>query len=200
MTDSRYAVYLIPPYPIARGVSEVHTLLRKQFGFTAADRFPVHCTIKGFFKKNEMPALQLQNKLDEFFQTQSPIPVSVEDYRVDPIGFGLSLMTQNGKPNTPFLEFREKVVDITRPYIADDCDFKVHDLGREFHPHITFSFRDVPNELYDIVFKWMEDGPEFTGPFLANTFHFLEFFSEDWPGRWWESISWRLLHTWRLEY
>ena len=199
MTDLRFAVYLIPPYHLAKGVSEAHALLRKQFGFTAADRFPVHCTIKGFFKKNDKPASQLQEELDAFFQDQSALPVSVEDYRVDPIGFGLSLMTLNGEPNIPLLNFRENLVDLSRPYIADDCDFKESDLGRPFHPHITFSFRDIPNELYDNVFKWMDDGPDFTGPFMANTFHFLEFFSEDWPGSWWESISWRLLHTWRLE-
>jgi 2'-5' RNA ligase len=199
MTDSRYAVYLIPPYHIARGVTQAHAMLRKQFGFTAADRFPVHCTIKGFFKKNDQPVSQLQDDLDRFFQTQRPMTVSVEDYRVDPIGFGLSLMNLNGKQNTPFLEFRENVVDITRPYIADDCDFYAHDLDREYHPHITFSFRDIPDILYDNVFKWMDDGPDFTGPFLANTFHLLEFFSDDWPGNWWESISWRMIHTWRLE-
>ncbi len=199
MKDSRFAVYMIPPYQLSKGVSEIHYLLRKQFGFAAADLFPVHCTIKGFFKMNDRPASQLQDELDGFFQTQPSIPVSVEDYRVDPIGFGLSLLTRDGKPNTPFLEFREKVVDLTRPYIADDCDFKGHDLGREFHPHITFSFRDIPNELYDDVFTWMEDGPDLKVPFLAETFHFLEVFSKDWSGSWWETLSWRLLKSWRLK-
>ena len=46
----RYAVYLIPPYDVARRVTEVHTILRKQFGFTAADKFQIHATLKGFFK------------------------------------------------------------------------------------------------------------------------------------------------------
>ena len=199
MTDSRFAVYLIPPYHLARDVNEAHAMLRKQFGFSAADRFPVHCTIKGFFKKNNRPAADLQKDLDVFFEDQRALPVSVEDFRIDPIGFGLSLMDLKGKPNQEFLEFRDKLVEITKPYIADDCDFKAHDLGRPFHPHITLSFRDIPNELYDDVFKWMEDGPDFTGPFLANTYHLLEFFSEDWSDNWWESISWRLLASWRLE-
>jgi len=198
MTDSRYAIYLIPPYKLSKGVSEVHYMLRKQFGFAAADRFPVHCTVKGFFKKNDKPAIQLQEELGQFFKTQPAIPVSVEDLRVDPIGFGLSLMTRDGKPNSPFLEFRERVVELTRPYIADDCDFKGHDLGREFHPHITFSFRDIPNEIYDDVFAWMKDGPDLKGSFLADTFHFLEVFSKDWSGPWWDTLTWRLLKSWRL--
>jgi len=198
MSDSRFALYLIPPYQLSKQVAEIHTMLRKQFGFAAADRFPVHCTIKGFFKKNSKSTEDLQAEFDIFFQTQKPLPVSIEEYRVDPIGFGLNLMTLNGSKNTPFLELREKIVDITRPYIADDCDFKDHDIGREYHPHITFSFRDIPNEYYDDVFAWMEDGPDFKGQFQATTYHFLEFFSEDWEGDWWDSISWKLIKSWRL--
>ena len=199
MTDSRFAVYLIPPYQLSKEVAEIHALLRKQFGFAAADRFPVHCTMKGFFKKTGDPVEKLQGELDSFFEDQLPVQVSVEEFRIDPIGFGLSLKTLDGKLNSPFLDLREAIVEIVRPYIADDCDFKTHDLGRPFHPHITFSFRDIPNELYDDVFKWMEDGPDFTGPFLADTYHFLEFFSDDWPGSWWETLSWQLLKSWRLK-
>lgn len=199
MTDSRFAVYLIPPYQLSKEVAEVHALLRKQFGFAAAERFPVHCTMKGFFKKTGGPVEKLQGELDSFFEGQRPVQVSVEEFRTDSIGFGLSLKTLDGKPNTQFLDLREAIVEIVKPYIAEDCDFKAHDLGRPFHPHITFSFRDITNELYNDIFKWMEDGPDFAGPFLADTYHFLEFFSDDWTGSWWETISWRLLKSWRLK-
>jgi 2'-5' RNA ligase len=199
MAKSRYAVYLIPPYHLTRIVSEAHHLLRKQFGFEAADRFPVHCTVKGFFKKTDRPVSNLLFDLDNFFKTQTALKVAVENYRADPIGFGLSLMTLNDQPNQPLLDFREKLVRVTAPYIADDCDFREHDLDRPYHPHITFSFRDIPTIMYDNVFKWMEDGPDFTGTFQADTFHLLEFFSENWEGDWWESLTWRLLSTWRLK-
>jgi 2'-5' RNA ligase len=199
MTKSRFAVYLIPPYHLSRLVAEAHTLLRKQFGFSAADRFPVHCTIKGFFKKNDLNISQLTLDLDNFFISQRALPVAVEDLRVDQIGFGLSLMTMNGQTNQTLLDFRESLVGVIEPYIADDCDFREHDLGRPFHPHITFAFRDIPIELYDIVKKWLEDGPSFTGTFRADTFHLLEFFSDDWNGNWWESLTWRLHQSWRLD-
>ena len=199
MANSRFAVYLIPPYQLSKGVAEVHYLLRKQFGFAAADHFPVHCTMKGLFKKNEKPASQLTEDLNQFFENKTALPVSGDEYIIYPIGFGLSLMNKDGIPNTPFLDFRENLVDITRPYIADDCDFIDHDLGRPFHPHITFSFRDIPNELYDDIFAWMEAGPDLKGPFLAETFHFMEIFSEDWEGSWWETLTWRLIKSWRLK-
>ncbi len=199
MTGSRFALYLLPPYPLARDIAEVHSMLRKQFGFAAADRFPVHCTVKGFFKKNEKPVDRLVEELDAFFTDRGPLPVSIENQRVDPIGFGLSLLNLDGKPNQPFLKLREEVVEIILPYIADDCDFREHDLGHPYHPHITFAFRDIPNELYENVFAWLAPAPEMTGQFSADTYHFLEFFSDDWPGNWWETIRWRLIRSWRLE-
>ncbi len=123
MSDSRFAVYLIPPYQLSKRVAEAHYLLRKQFGFTAADRFPVHCTMKGFFKKNQEPVDKLQAELDDFFKKQQALPVCTEELRIDPIGFGLSLMTMDGKINTPFLDLREEIIKIVFPYIAEDCDF-----------------------------------------------------------------------------
>lgn len=55
MTKSRFALYLVPPYPVARDVAEIHAMLRKQFGLVVADNFQVHCTIKGFFKMVDGP-------------------------------------------------------------------------------------------------------------------------------------------------
>jgi len=50
--QSRFAFYLIPPYQIAKDIAEIHSLLKKQYGVSAAGRFQIHCTIKGFFKPN----------------------------------------------------------------------------------------------------------------------------------------------------
>jgi len=150
--QSRFAFYLIPPYQIAKDIAEIHSLLKKQYGVSAAGRFQIHCTIKGFFK-----------------------------------------------PNENLLDFREAVVDIIRPYIAPDCDFLESDLGIPFKGHITLAFRDINQEMYPQILDWLKDASIPSGKFLANTFHFLEFFSEDWDGTWWETITWKLHRSWRLK-
>lgn len=198
MADSRFAVYLIPPYPLSQRVAEIHRLLRKQFGFQAADRFPAHCTMKGFFKKDAAPVKAIQDRLDALFQGERALPAAAERSRRDEIGFGLSLMALEGKINTPLIELRERIVDVVKPFIAPDCDFREHDLGRPYHPHITFAFRDCPQRYHDQVLSWLEDGPELDSPFLADRYHFMEFFSEDWNGAWWETITWRLIQAWTL--
>ena len=198
MSSYRYAVYLIPPYAVSRQVAEIHRLLQKQFGLKAANRFQVHATIKGFFKKTPDPIDAILLRLDACFADQAPFLVAAEGIRRDEIGFGLDLGLLHGEINQPLNDFRERVVDAVRPFIAPDCDFAATDLGVPFRGHITLAFRDIPPDAYDQIVAWVEDalpGPE---PFLASTFHFLEFHSNQWEGAWWEDLTWRLIKSWRL--
>jgi hypothetical protein len=107
-------------------------------------------------------------------------------------------MTLEGVTNTSLLDLQERIVEVVKPFMAPDCDFREHDLGRPYHPHITFAFRDCQPGDYDQVISWLEKGPDLDMPFLADRYHFLEFFSEDWEGPWWETITWRLIQTWML--
>ncbi len=194
----RYAVYLIPPYPVSRQVAEIHHLLEKQFGLKAAGRFQVHATIKGFFKKTPEPLAPLIARLDALFAREKALTVAAEGLRRDEIGFGLDLSLLNGAINQPLFDFRQRMVEAVRPFIAPDCDFVEADLGVPFHAHITLAFRDIPPAAYDQIVAWVQDalpGPE---PFTAATFHFLEFHSSQWEGPWWEDLTWRLIKSWRL--
>ena len=199
-TESRFAVYLVPPYRIARSVAEVHSMLRKQFGFVAADRFQVHVTIKGFFKKTPGPLEPLIERLDTVFATQRPFIVHFDGFRIDQVGIGLDVSRIAGKPNPEMMALREAVVDVVRPFIAPDCEFIAEDLGAPFQAHITLAFRDIPLSLYDAVLDFLQEAPLPTEPFTADTFHFLQFFSpNDWGGAWEQTLSWRLLKSWRLQ-
>ncbi len=196
--SSRFAVYLIPPYGVSRMVLEIHQMLRKQFGLKAADRFQVHATIKGFFKKVDGPAEALVDRLDAVFADQAPFNIHFSGYRNDDIGIGLDVSLIDGKHNEPLYAFRERVVAVVRPFIAPDCDFVASDLGNPYEAHITLAFRDVPLSLYDDVLAYLADAPLPTVPFTARDFHFLKFSSEAWTGRWWQSLRWQLIKSWHL--
>jgi len=197
--DSRYAFYLIPPYAVSKAITEIHTMLRKQFGFTAADRFQVHATIKGFYKKTDSPVTSTIAELDTVMAQQRPFPIHFSGFRIDDIGIGLNVSNINGKPNAPLHQFRGEIVDIIRPTIAPDCDFAASDLGPTFEAHLTLAFRDITPSIYDDVLAWLEDAPIPTEPFIAKDFHFLQIFCDDWSGNWWETLSWKLLKTWHLK-
>jgi 2'-5' RNA ligase len=177
---------------------EIHLMLRKQFGLDAADRFQVHATVKGFFKKVEGPVDPLVERLDAIFLEQQPFAIHLNGYRNDEIGIGLNVSLADGKPNKALYAFREQVVAVVRPFIAPDCDFVASDLGNPYEAHITLAFRDVPLSLYGDVLAYLADAPLPTTPFVARDFHFLQFFSEEWDGRWWQSLRWNLIKSWHL--
>ena len=196
--SSRFALYLIPPYGVSRSVMEIHQMLRKQFGFAAADRFQVHATVKGFFKRVEEPVEPLVDQLDVIFAEQRPFPIHFSGYRNNEIGIGLNVSLIDDNPNEELNAFRERVVGAVRPFIAPDCDFVASDLGNPYEAHVTLAFRDIPLSLYDDVLAYLADAPLPSAPFVARDFHFLRFFSEEWDGRWWQSLSWQLIKSWHL--
>ena len=89
--ESRFAVYLIPPFQVARAVMDVRLMLRKQFGFAAANKFQVHSTIKGFFKRNDGPLDPLLGRLNTVIGGQSTFPVHFSGYHIDNVGIGLDI-------------------------------------------------------------------------------------------------------------
>ena len=194
----RYAFYLIPPYQISRDITEIHLMLKKQYGICAAGRFQVHCTIKGFFKPNEKSLKELIRNLDAFLNTQKPFTVELSDCKTKPKSIFLRLDEIDGIPNQKLLDFRESIVELVRPFIASDCDFYESDLIPPFKGHITLAFKDLSDELYPQILEWLKNAPLPEGKFQAENFQFLEFFSQDWNGNWWETISWKLLKSWRL--
>ena len=107
-SDYRFAVYLIPPHQIAWSVTEVHQMLRKQFGFVAASRFQVHATIKGFFKKANDPLSELNDRLDVIFSKQRPFPVHFNGFHIEDIGIGLNISRIGDTPNSEMLALDRK--------------------------------------------------------------------------------------------
>lgn len=196
--SARYAVCMIPPYQIARAVAEIHGMLRKQYGLSAADRFPVHATIKGFFKRAEGPLEPLVERLDRVFAAQRPLPVSFCGLRRDPAGVRLDISCLGDGPNLELVALHERVVAAVQPFVAADCDFTPLELCHPFGAHITLAFGDFQPALQDQVLDYLLDAAFPGDAFVADTFHLIAFFSHDWEGDWDQSLSWKLLKSWCL--
>lgn len=199
VSNFRYAVYLIPPYEVAHQVADVHRMLRKQFGFLAASKFQVHATLKGFFKCSNCNPESLISSLEPIFKSQDPLPVHFSGFHIDDVGVGLDISRIGNKPNRELLGLRKRIVDAVFPFIATDCDFVENDLGSPFKAHITLAFRDISPEIRESVLAYLEPAPLPSEPFSANTFHLIEFYSQDWERNWDRTLTWRLLHSWRLD-
>jgi 2'-5' RNA ligase len=198
VANSRFAFYLIPPYSISKDIAEIHAMLNKQYGFKAAGRFQVHCTIKGFFKKSEGSLEHLIRDLDILLFEESPFQVEINGIISTHNALMLDLSRLGDTYNQQLSTFRNRVIEVIHPYIAPDCNFTKEDLGQPFMGHITLAFRDSPDRLHGHVLSWLENARIPSGDFHAKTFHFLEFFSNDWEGSWWETLTWKLHKSWVL--
>jgi 2'-5' RNA ligase len=179
----------------------VHDLLRRQFGVKVGGQFMPHATIKGFYK-SDAPAEEMIAKLDPVMAAYAPFPV----YNAGPVKFkkaGIVLDIQHmpdGRRNDALQAVHEATLDALLPLVAEDCNFTWNDWVRErFHAHLTLAMADIPafafDEIYDFI---IELGTVSPCVFTAEAFHLYAFESDDWRGKWWETMSWSLLHSWRL--
>jgi 2'-5' RNA ligase len=199
--QTRWGVYLRPDPQTARDQAEIHDLLARQFGLHAAGTFMPHATLKGFFRSQaDHPTLVAA--LDLVVRRHAPFEV----WNAGVISFGWSSLvldinrTEQGAVNEPLRALHAEIYDAVAPYVADDCDFTRREAHHEsFYAHLTLMMADCPGPLFDEVKEFvMALEPIGSASFIAQWVHLYEFTSADWAGAWWETLHWRLHHSWRL--
>ena len=199
--NPRYGFYLRPSFAMCRAQAELHDLLARQYGLQAAGRFMPHATIKGFFRTAE-PVAELVARLDGALAGRAPI--LVHNGGVVPfLNLAIVLTVQrlpDGGPNGPLQALHETAWAALRPAVHPDCEFTPGEWhGPLFEAHLTLAMADIPAPLFDEVLAFVQDA-EPVGPvsFVADTFHLVAFGSDDWAGRYWNTLQWEVVHSWRL--
>lgn len=197
----RFGWYLRPSYEMCRAQAEMHDLLKRQFGLLAAGAFMPHATIKGFFRSNA--------SIEDIilaFDTAVEGHESFTVYNKGPMSYGRTSVvlniheTEDGLVNTPLKALHESAWKAITPLVHPDCTFTpVEGSEDRFHAHLTLAMADLREEFYDEVFAFINEacpiGPD---RFKAEYFHLFAFRSDAWDGPWWESLTWELLHSWKL--
>lgn len=205
MSYYQYGVYLIPPPHLLHPIGVAHHLLRSEFNCRVAGAFMVHCTLKGFFKLADgaTPA-DFTPALDELFARTPAFDTELTGLwpYVNPTKLQSSVLLGMDR-TSQFHALHNAIWDVVRPYIAPDCLFSPREpAGNDFPPHITLAQDDVPPEpgliaqvldlcqhIYDTSLK---------GRFMARDLQLIEFYSEDWAGKWGDTLRFRQLKGWRL--
>lgn len=204
MSDLYYGVYLIPPPSLIYALSLAHSVFEHEFRAFTAGRFMSHCTIKGFFKlapgstlDSFMPALDRLFADSEYFSVEIKPPwVTIGA----PIGESIILWLEK----TPeFQSFHNDVWAIIKPHVAADCLFThAEPLGEDFPPHLTLVQSDLPAEpailaqAMALAQHIYDNLP--THSFQAQEMQLVEFQSEDWAEKWWETLRYRQIKGWTL--
>lgn len=199
--DIRYGWYLRPSYAMSRDQAEMHDLLRRQFGLRGGGVFMPHATIKGFFRSDASVA-EIVAAFDRAVQGKGPFTI----YNAGPIPFGRTSIvldidgTPEGTQNVSLRAIHDAGWATIGPLVHPECNFTGHEPAEDrFHAHLTLAMADLRPEFYDEVHAFIMDAAPIGPPtFEARYFHLFAFHSEDWGGRWWESLTWSLLHGWDL--
>jgi hypothetical protein len=198
----RYGFYLRPSAAMCRAQAEVHDLLRRQFGLHAAGNFMPHATIKGTFKSLVSEA-EIIAVLNGVVEGRSQFPVYnagvIEQNRR---GIMLSIQhLPDGRRNEPLQHLHEAAMDALLPLASPDCEFTTprEPIRERFHAHLTLAMADVPPFAFDDIYAFVHDlGPIGPQVFTTEYLHLYGFESDAWSGKWWETLRWTLLYSWRL--
>ncbi|HWV22664.1 MAG TPA: 2'-5' RNA ligase family protein [Thermomicrobiales bacterium] len=199
--DIRYGWYLRPSYEMSRAQAEMHDLLRRQFGLVCGGVFMPHATIKGFYR-SDAPVAEMIAVYDRAVAGHHPFPI----YNAGPVRFSPRSIVldvnalPDGSPNEPLQSIHRDIWHAITPLVHPECDFTWTDsvLDR-FHAHLTLVMADLDPRFQDEVFEFVEAAmPIGPSSFMAEYFHFFAFHSEDWSGKWWLTLEWQLLQSWKL--
>jgi 2'-5' RNA ligase len=201
LNDIRYGFYLRPSYEMCLAQAEIHDLLRRQYGLHAAGKFMPHATIKGFFRSQADPEEMVSRLTSTLADLRS---FSVSNAGVVPFGQSAIVLnigqTPEGDKNAALQALHEAALAALLPLVSPDCDFAPREsIGSRFTPHLTLAMADIPPFIFDEVLQFVRDA-EPVGPssFRAEVVHLWEFRSDNWSGPWWETLRWKLIHSWTL--
>jgi 2'-5' RNA ligase len=197
----RYGWYLRPSYEMSRDQAAMHQLLRQQFGLIGGGVFMPHATIKGFFRSDASVA-EIIAAFDRAVQGHAPFTV----HNGGPVGWGRGSIvididkSPDGMKNGPLQALHESGWNEIAPLVHPECTFTpVEGAMENFRAHLTLAMADLKDEFFDEVMQFVNDaGPIGPGSFTAEYVHLFAFRSQDWSGRWWETLEWSWMKNWRL--
>lgn len=199
--EIRFGFYLRPSLDMCQAQVMMHDLLRRQYGLIAGGVFMPHATIKGFFRSDAALA-EIEAACDRATRGFAAIPVVNSGV----VAFGRGGLALNvhqdefGERNEALYRFHCSVMDQIEPLIHPECVSSSQEWMREkFFAHLTLAMADIPDFAFDEILEFVQQAEPLGKPrFLAEYFHLFAFHSDDWNGRWWDSLEWTLLKNWRL--
>ncbi len=198
----RYGFYLRPSFAMSRAQAEMHDILKRQFGIEVGGTFMPHATIMSFFR-SDASIREITATIDEAVAGQRAFVVTnngPEPHKRSGVSLDVH-HNEDGSPNEAMHAMHEAAYRIIVPLVHPDCEFAFNGwAGENYRAHLTLAMADIPDFLFDEVLAFIESaGPIGPRQFLAEYFHLYAFQSDDWGAAWWETMTWRVLHSWRLD-
>jgi hypothetical protein len=151
-----------------------------------------HVTLKGFFRTAARPA-ELEARLRAALRGRPAVTL----YNAGPVALGPGTVALDvdrdpgGGRNGALRALHLAAFDAMAPLVAPGCEFTaVEHAGEAFRAHLTLAMADLPPDRTDALVALTAREP--LGPPVspATEVSLYVFESDDWAGRWWETLTW----------
>lgn len=198
----RYGVYLRPDPRTCLAVTTVTNQLRAQYGLVSAGAFPPHATLVGsqHLGRDEDAIVAA---LDAVLADRPGFEVHNRGVRSSGVGFVYDVHHRgDGSPNDDLVELAAVVDGAVAPLRLSMNSPQAHVFDRAgFLAHLSLASHDLYErpDLHDEVGEFVH-GLEVAVPsgFRAETVVLYRTSSSDWTGRWWRTLEFEHLRSWRL--
>lgn len=205
----RYGVFLRPSPELIEEVLRGYQVVVHQCGFTAAKVYPPHLTLVGSIAL--APGVEeedLTHAVETVLAGFDPLAlVNTGLEQADNGSIGYQIEDAEGVDSDQGVRsLMGSIVEAVTPLrIFPPTDLTVQRLmelnADTFHPHISLLSHDgrdnVPlaQECFEVLRALgIGEYREWTGTVVT----LYRFHSDEWSGRYWESMTWKALHTWNL--
>jgi 2'-5' RNA ligase len=204
MTFPLYAVYLLPPTGLAASIDTLREELEQRYDCHASRSFMVHCTLKGFFR------IDPSKTEDQLKQALTPVISSFPAFQIEPNEVthlpDAVIIDLASLRNPRLQDLRNSIYHHIDPeFVHPDCPFTPDERKYGFAAHITLAMKDLAfADIVEAVEYARQRSSELRllRPFVARTIALYRFTTEaaEWDDsyRWWETLRYEALQTWRL--
>ncbi|MEV7871054.1 2'-5' RNA ligase family protein [Streptomyces sp. NPDC088124] len=199
----RYGVYLRPDPATCAAVTALTGQVRAQYGFVSAGAFPPHATLVGS-QHITAPVDEIIAAVTRGIAGVAPFTVHNAGVRRQGVGLvlGVHHLADGTTPNPAFLALAEAVDRAVAPLVTPAPNPDPHTFDRAtFEAHLSLVSHEmyVRPDLSEELEEYVRGLPvPFPDAFPGDTVALYRTRSDDWSGRWWTTLTWEHLHTWRL--
>ncbi|MFE4540890.1 2'-5' RNA ligase family protein [Streptomyces scopuliridis] len=201
----RYGVYLRPDPVTCAAVTAVTAQLRAQYGLVSAGAFPPHATLVG---SRHLPG-PVEETIAAVTRAVTDVPAfTVHNAGVRRLGVGLVYdvhhLADGVTPNTAFVDLAARIDTAVAPLETTAPNPAANPFDADtFHAHLSLLSHDmyVRPDLFAEVEEYITGlRVPFSDDFVGDTVTLYRTRSDDWAGRWWQTLTWEHVHTWRLHH
>lgn len=198
----RYGIYLRPDARTCRAVTVVTDQLRAQYDLRSAGAFPPHATLVGSqpFGHSEP---EVVDALSALLAGRPAFDVHNAGVRARGIGYVYEVgLHPDGSVNEDFVRLAADVDRVVAPFRRPMGSPEPNDYDpAQYGPHLSLASHDLyvrpdlHDEVGDFIHELAQPVPD---GFRGDTVVLYRTACPDWSGRWWQTMTWEHVHTWKL--